>query len=93
MKQAYIEKVKKSMYYSRAFPKMLNGALLESEAIYERQKQIEFKEKLKEHDREEEREWAEKIKQAAADEERENLEKAQEEFRKKQKFKEMNQQE
>ncbi|KAI4456447.1 coiled-coil domain-containing protein [Holotrichia oblita] len=93
IKQAYIEKVKKSMYYSRAFPRMLNGALLESEAIYERQKQIEFKEKLKEHDREEERQWAEKVKQAAEDEKRENLEKAQEEFRKKQKFKEMNLQE
>lgn len=90
LRQAYIEKVKRSMYYSKAFPKMLNGALLESEAIHERQKQIEFKEKLKQHELEEEMKWAEQVKRAAEDEKLENLERARHDLKKKEEFKEMN---
>ncbi|GJQ80108.1 hypothetical protein Trydic_g19390 [Trypoxylus dichotomus] len=90
MKQAYIEKVKRSMYYSKAYPKRLNGALLESEAIYEREKQLQFKEVMKEHERQEEQKWADLVRQGAEDEEREKLEKWQEDQRIREGLKEAN---
>lgn len=93
IKRAFIEKVNNEMYYSKAYPKMLNGALMESEAIYERQKQMEFKEMIKKHDREEDMKYAEKIKQAAEDEKRENEEKRLEQFKKMRELHDVNERE
>lgn len=88
IKDEYMKGVKKRMFYAKAYPNELNGALLESEAIYERGKQQEFKKMITAHNEEVERQYAESVKKGVADEEREKQEKAVEALQKKQQLKE-----
>ncbi|XP_022911235.2 cilia- and flagella- associated protein 210 [Onthophagus taurus] len=75
IKEAFMEKVKRTMFYSKSYPKSINGALMFSETLYERGKQIEFKKIINQHYVDEEKKEAEKIRQAAIEEKQENEEK------------------
>lgn len=74
MKEAFMEKVQRTMYFGKAYPKKLNGAMLEAEAIFERGKQLEFKNMIKKHEKEEEMKYANVLKENAEDEIREKEE-------------------
>ena len=75
------------MYYGKAFPRQLNGALLEADAIYEREKQIEFKKILLEHEKEVEKTYSKYVKKEVEEEVRERQEQHEKEIQKKEQLK------
>lgn len=70
----YIEKVRRRLYLKKDFPTNLTYAMKCGEVEVGRQKQIEFKKFLANHEKELDVEYAKKIKQGALDEVREKEE-------------------
>lgn len=62
IKVEYVKKMKKQIFTSKGYPKTLNNALLFSEVLYERGKQLEFNSFLKQHELDENKRNAEAIK-------------------------------
>ncbi|KAJ3645595.1 hypothetical protein Zmor_023238 [Zophobas morio] len=50
VRKEYIDKIKKEVFISQGYPKELTSALILSETLYEREKQKEFRSKIKQHD-------------------------------------------
>ena len=50
VRKEYIDKIKKEVFISQGYPKELTSALILSETLYEREKQKEFRAKIKQHD-------------------------------------------
>lgn len=71
----FIKEMREAAYKETGYPRDINAALLCSEVLYEREKQMEFNEMLKRKMEEQEREYAEKVKRDA---EQEKIEKEEE---------------
>lgn len=65
MRAEYIDKVNKHIFRSTGYAKELTSAFIESEMLYEREKQKEFGQFLKKHNDDQEAKHAEKIKENA----------------------------
>lgn len=83
IRKKYVEKVKKDLFLSSGYPKQLTSALLMSETLYEREKQIEFDNMLKKHEEEVAKEMADKVREEAERDKREDEEKRQKVFQEK----------
>lgn len=75
IRQKFVQDAKKSIYISQGFPRVLTSALITSEVMYEREKQIEMQKLLQDHEVEVEAKFAQKVKEAAEQEKIENVEK------------------
>nr|CAH7736421.1 unnamed protein product [Callosobruchus chinensis] len=65
IRNEYVEKVKHDIYIETGNARQLTGAYVEAEAMYERERQLELKNKIKQHEAEEEARWTMKIKEDA----------------------------
>lgn len=74
-RQKYVDEMRLKVYRKTGFPKEIDSALAAAEVLYEREKEIEVKDMLKQRQREVEAEYAAKVKKGAEDEKRENMEK------------------
>nr|CAI5868545.1 unnamed protein product [Callosobruchus analis] len=68
IRNEYVEKVRHDIYIETGNARQLTGAYVEAEAMYEREKQLELKNKIKQHEIEEEAKWAKKVKEGAEEE-------------------------
>lgn len=68
IRKQYLDGVKKKIFMTTGHQKEVTSALITSEVLFERTKQLEFKGMLKRHLAEEEAAYAARVKQAAADE-------------------------
>lgn len=89
IRQEYVDKSRKTIYTSTEYPRRLNGALVLSHVLKEREKQVELAEKIKKHQREEEEIYAEKVKAGVAEEEMEKEEERIQQLKKKAKLKKL----
>ncbi|XP_031354233.1 calponin homology domain-containing protein DDB_G0272472-like isoform X2 [Photinus pyralis] len=72
IRQQYISDARRRIYLTKEHPKALTSALILSEVIYEREKQLEFDKKIKQHEEEELAKRTQKIKEDAIKEVEEN---------------------
>ncbi|VEN49562.1 unnamed protein product [Callosobruchus maculatus] len=68
IRNEYVEKVRHDIYIETGNARQLTGAYVEAVAMYEREKQTELKNKIKQHNAEEEARWAMKVKEGAEQE-------------------------
>lgn len=61
----YVDKVKKQIFRTTGYAKELTSGFITSEALHEREKQIEFKMFLKKHQNEDEAKYAQLVKENA----------------------------
>ncbi|KAF5283598.1 hypothetical protein FQR65_LT13804 [Abscondita terminalis] len=77
VRQKYIKEAKKKIYLTKGYPKSLTSALILTEVLNEREKQIELERKISKHEMEEEANEAMRIKECALQEEKEKEEEKQ----------------
>lgn len=87
--EKYVEDMRKVMFRGKGYPKELDGALLFSEALYEREKQKEFSGIIRQKQIEQEKEHANKVKRDAEEEKKEKAELEEKLQRKKKEYREM----
>ncbi|KAK4873720.1 hypothetical protein RN001_013080 [Aquatica leii] len=83
LRQKYISDAKKKIYLTKGHPKGLTSALILSEVLYEREKQMELDQEILEHELDEAAKYAESVKEGARQEEKEKMEERQKEYEKK----------
>ncbi|XP_970201.3 trichohyalin [Tribolium castaneum] len=74
VRKEYVEKVKREVFRSTGYPKELTSALILSETLYEREKQQEFNEMIKQHEDEVRKEFHAQIVARDAQERKEDEE-------------------
>ncbi|ERL84306.1 hypothetical protein D910_07503 [Dendroctonus ponderosae] len=82
IREKYMEKVKKQIFMTTGHARDLTSALVTSEILFERQKQQEFMEKLKQHEKDENQKYLEIQQQKAEEEMVAEAEKAKKRFEK-----------
>lgn len=75
IRKEYVDKVRQQIFRSTGYAKELTSAFIQSEFLYEREKQKEFNKFLQKHDDEEEAKFAETVKENAIKEVEEKKEK------------------
>ncbi|XP_017768598.1 PREDICTED: trichohyalin-like [Nicrophorus vespilloides] len=85
-RQIYVDAMRDKITMKKDYPKSLHTALGVSEMVYENDRHLELKEKIRDHFRMEEAKYAKKVKDDAAAEAFENAEKARKEAEKNKKY-------
>lgn len=88
MRAEYVDKVKKQIFRTTGYAKQLTSGFIESEVLYEREKQKEFEKFLENHEAEEESKYANEVNENAK---KEKDEKREQQRKKKQQEKEYGQ--
>ncbi|XP_076261669.1 uncharacterized protein LOC143197051 [Rhynchophorus ferrugineus] len=73
IRKQYRDKVKKQIFMTTGYARALTSALVTSEVIYEREKQVELQQKIKQHEIEEDRKYDEIILARALEEKEEKI--------------------